>query len=148
MCSAGGHPCEAQRSPESAWSRSNPSSHRLKAMGGGFGYPLGHTPRPGSATDPPWVHLLEAERCLLKTLRFGQQDGCFPSKSLVRMGDLNRRSSWHVLDGFLSTARSPEHPVPSACSGAGITSIPASPAGQPRLFGKKPAFPGFIYHFV
>lgn len=147
MCSARGHPCEAHPLPESVWSRSNPS-HRWKSVGGGFGYPWGHTPRPGCATDPPWVHLLGAEQCLLKTSGFGQQDGCFPSKSLVGMGESNRSSSWHTLNDFLSTTRSPEHPVPSACSSAGIISTPASPAGQPRLFGEKSAFPDFIYCFV
>ena len=39
-----GHPSEARPLPESVWSRSNPSSHRLKSRGGGFGYPqdMGH----------------------------------------------------------------------------------------------------------
>lgn len=47
----------------------------------------------------------------------------------------------------LST-RSPEHPMPRAGSSAGITPTPASLMGQPRLFGNKSAFPGFISCFV
>lgn len=89
--------------------------------------------------DHPRVHLHRAEQCLLKTSGFRQQDRCF-----ARWGFEPK----HVVDGFLSTTRSPEHPVPSTGSSTGITSTPASQAGQPLLFGKRSAFPDFIYCFV
>lgn len=37
VCWAVGHPCEGRPLPESVWSRSDPSSHHLRSVGGGFG---------------------------------------------------------------------------------------------------------------